>query len=291
MALVAAAFLVATAANAQTRLLRADVAAADTVKIRIDVDLCPNACLVKQAVITRDGLVRRTARVSATETIIALDTIRVSPATIDSMTHAIAAAGFDTLKVPRCDTVESDARHVTVTVARGRTRRSVRVDENCRPRYKLIQSIETAIEHVASLSAWSPPPRTATAQPPSYLMLAGCYLLGHGAWQGPTINRIEPPSRIQLGLEPGMGLGGPRAGYFSMSPWLPFDVARGSGFALWRPAGRGFDLLWGDGFTGITATLTMQIDSYAGTGKVHTDVIGIENPSVPLSATRVKCEE
>lgn len=307
LASVALALLLASGAQAQTRLVRADVAAADTFKIRIDLDLCPNGCLTKQALITRDGLVRRTARLGIPEVIVALDTIRVSPWQVDSMALAIAAAGFDTLQVPRCDTVFSDAGHVTVTVAYGRKRRSVRVAHNCPRRYKFMLSIEAAIDRVASLSSWSPgPPGTSwnpelkrwnpgpppvTPRLPDYVALAGCYRLGHGEWQGPTRNRFEPPSQIQLGLEPGMALGRTRPGYFAMTPLLPRDVADRHGFANWRPTQRGFELSWGNGFAAMTATLTMQIDAYEGTGKVLTDVVGIEKPSVKLRAIRVACEE
>jgi len=41
----------------------------------------------------------------------------------------------------------------------------------------------------------------------------------------------------------------------------------------------------------MTATLTLDIDSYEGTGKVFSDAIGREMPSVALSAVPVRCEE
>lgn len=290
-ALVASVFLVATAADAQAHLSRADVAAADTVKIRIDIDDCTKWCPVKQAVITRDGLVRRTARMSGFEMIIALDTIQVSRALIDSMTRAIGAAGFDTLQVAGCARSRPDARHATVTVARGPARRSVRSDEDCPGPANQMQRIEAAIDHVASVSSWSLGPPLPTPHPPSYVALAGCYLLGHGEWQGPTSNRFKLPPRIQLEFEPATVLGRPSPGYFAMSPWLPRDVARRSGFAVWRPAERGFELRWGDGFSGITATLAMQIDSYDGTGTVYTDMVGRETPSTRLSVAPVRCAE
>jgi hypothetical protein len=127
------------------------------------------------------------------------------------------------------------------------------------------------------------------------LSFTGCYELQMGRWWpwsfGSDTVFVTPPTRIELLPEPGTN-GFEKDGLLirAISPKNGMPSGRG-GFSYWQVrSGNQVDLVWTDGFTGVTVALEKHGDELTGWAHPHFDI----SPFVPriahVTAKRIPCE-
>jgi hypothetical protein len=125
---------------------------------------------------------------------------------------------------------------------------------------------------------------------------AGCYELKLGRWlpwgfrgEGKDgFFLVTPPSRIQLSLE--QGTKGFEKEYFLIRPIKGTAPGRG-GPSYWLVQSNGrVDLLWNDGFTGVTLELEKHADELRGWAHPHFDAVPLISRTATVNAQRIACE-
>lgn len=123
--------------------------------------------------------------------------------------------------------------------------------------------------------------------------VAGCYDLEIGAWS-PTIDLgvdtlyVAPPPRIQMGTEPGFGLGG-RAQGMLLEP-APGALPSVHRYSWWEEIGEdSVHLIWTTGYSGLRMRLGVQGRVLRGAASTFWD-FGRATQTAPATATAVRCD-
>lgn len=136
-----------------------------------------------------------------------------------------------------------------------------------------------------------PQPQAQKQTETSVASLAGCYELKLGRWWPWSFSvdteLVTPPSRIQLLLERGAE-GFERDGFLIRA--IKGAAPGRGGPSYWQPRSRDqVDLIWNDGFTGVTLELKRDGDQWRGWAHPHFDY-----PTIPhiaqVTARRIACE-
>jgi hypothetical protein len=279
-------------------MARADVAAADTIRIRVAEVFCmplpaeAGKCPIREAVVARNGRVERMQmEAGGLRYVTHFDSLRTSPTLVDSLVSALAAAGFDTVRNPVCrSSIMTDHPRVTFTVARQNIRRAALLTTDCPERKKAFGEIYRLTQRATGIFDWRP---SADSVPRPELRLAGCYALTPGEWTGSLENRFAVPPVVRLGLA-SVALREGR--FYILTPPLPAHLAsaRRTRTAVWRPVDGGVELLWYNGDYGMRATLNARAGHghYEGVGQADGHLRGrYTYPRVTLAAVRTPCED
>ena|ERR1700730_440682 len=121
---------------------------------------------------------------------------------------------------------------------------------------------------------------------------AGCYELKLGRWWpwsfGGDTEFVTPPSRIQLFAE--RGTKGFEEDGFLIRAIKGAAPGRG-GPSYWQMrSGDQVDLIWNDGFTGVTLALKKDGDRLRGWAHPHFDVFPVIPRTARVTAQRIACD-
>jgi hypothetical protein len=125
---------------------------------------------------------------------------------------------------------------------------------------------------------------------------AGCYQLSIGRWWpwsfGGDTPYVTPPNRVELTLNRGTEGWAKDQLLIRVTPAQKSTVSGGRGASFWEVQPKnGIDLIWTDGFTGVTLKLEKQGNDLRGWAHPHFDSATLIPRIAQVKGRRVACDK